>query len=294
MRKIIFVLLFILLGNLLAKQQCLRYGIIPYASTVKIEKSYQKWKRFLENKTNRCIDINIKSSYNDLIEMFAKDKLDFAFVGPFSYILTKQHADVEPIVTGVTSDGHATYKSLLTVTYEVASKLDINTPLKGEKGMAVLKQKLQSYKKKWSIAFTDESSTSGYAVPSYYMKKVQFDPKEYFKHNTFVGTHDAAQLVVAHDIIPFAFSAQMLYNQMVQNNKISKKQNIVIWESDDIPKSPIIVRGDMDDKLKQDLQKALISLPKEYFPKLGKTIGYKETNKNNYMIIEDIHNFLKR
>ncbi|MEA2050365.1 MAG: phosphate/phosphite/phosphonate ABC transporter substrate-binding protein [Campylobacterota bacterium] len=294
MRKILFILIFIFLGNLWAKEQCLRYGIIPYASAIKIEKSYQKWKSFLENKTDRCIDINIKSSYNDIIEMFKKDKLDFAFVGPFSYILTKQHAKVEPIVTGVTSDGHATYKSLLTVTKKVAKELDIDTTLKGEKGMAALKQKLEAHKKKWSIAFTDESSTSGYAVPSYYMKKVQLAPLKYFKNNAFAGTHDAAQLVVAHDIIPLAFSAQMLYNQMLQNNKITKEQNIVIWESDPIPKSPIIVKSDLSNNIKQKLQKALIDLPKDYFPELGKTIGYLKTNKENYMIIENIHNFLKR
>lgn len=294
MQKIFIVLTLFITINLFAKQQCLRYGIIPYASAVKIEKSYQKWKSFIENKTNRCIDIDIKSSYNDIIDMFANDQLDFAFVGPFSYILTKEHARVEPLVTGITSDGHATYRSFLTVTKEVATKLNINTPLKGKKGMALLKLKLQPYKKKWSIAFTDESSTSGYAVPSYYMKKAQLEPKKYFKHIAFVGTHDAAQLVVKHNIIPFAFSAQMLYNQMIQNNKISKKQNIVIWESDDIPKSPIIVKSDMKKRLKQDLKNALLSLPKEYFPKLGKTVGYKETNKENYIIIENINNFLKR
>lgn len=294
MKKIFILLVFFISINLLAKEKCIRYGIIPYASTVKIEKSYQKWKSFIEHKTNRCIDINIKSSYNDIISMFSNDQLDFAFVGPFSYILIKQHANVEPLVTGITSDGYATYKSLLTVTKEVASILDIKVPLVGEKGMAVLKQKLELHKKKWSIAFTDESSTSGYAVPNYYMKKVQLDPKEYFKRNAFVGTHDAAQLVVANGIIPLAFSAQMLYNQMIENNQISNKQNIIIWESDDIPKSPIIVKSNMNNQLKQDLQKALISLPKEYFPKLGKTIGYKKTNKENYMIIENIHNFLKR
>ncbi|MEA3498023.1 MAG: phosphate/phosphite/phosphonate ABC transporter substrate-binding protein [Campylobacterota bacterium] len=294
MKKIFIVMTLFMSINLLAKEQCLRYGIIPYASTVKIEKSYQKWKSFLENKTDRCIDIHIKSSYNDIIKMFANDQLDFAFVGPFSYILTKQHTDVEPIVTGITSDGHATYKSLLTVTKDVAKELNINTPLKGEKGMAVLKQKLQAYKKKWSIAFTDESSTSGYAVPSYYMKKVQLDPKEYFKKNAFVGTHDVAQLVVAHDIIPLAFSAQMFYNQMLRNNKITKDQNVIIWESDDIPKSPIIVKSDLSNNIKLKLQKALINLPKDHFPELGKTIGYKETNKENYMIIKNIHNYLKR
>lgn len=293
MKKILFIVTVLIYSSLNAKQECLNYGVVPYASAPDIEKSYQKWKRFIENKTKRCVKINIKSNYNDIIKMFKKDQLDFAFVGPFSYILTKKNVNVEPIVTGITSDGQATYRSLLTVSEQVASKLKIKDPLEGESGMILLKQKLQNYKQKWSIAFTDESSTSGYAVPSYYMKKVNLDPKEYFNKNAFVGTHDAALQVVAHNIIPMAFSAQMLYEQMLQSNKISNKTNKVIWRSDQIPKSPIIVKSSMELETKKKLQEVLISLPKEFFPKLGKTIGYIKTDESNYKIIENIHKYLK-
>ncbi|MEA3354135.1 MAG: PhnD/SsuA/transferrin family substrate-binding protein, partial [Campylobacterota bacterium] len=106
MKKLLFIFFILFLNSIFAKQECLQYGVIPYVSAQKIEQSYSNWKSFLEKKINRCIDINIQSNYADIINMFANDKLDFAFVGPFSYILTKQHSKVEPIVTGVTSDGY--------------------------------------------------------------------------------------------------------------------------------------------------------------------------------------------
>lgn len=294
--KKLFVLFFLMFGadQLFAKQKCLKYGVIPYVNIPDIEKSYGDWKVYLESKMDRCINISFSPSYGDIINKFAHKELDFAFVGPFSYVLTKEVADVEPIVSGITSDGKATYRSLLSTTPDLAKELGIEKPLIGDKGMVLLKSKLDSYKKKWMIAFTDESSTSGYAVPNYYMKKNSLDPSKYFKKLTFVGTHDAAQLVVANNIIPFAFSAQMVYTRLLQNGKITKETNKIIWESEDIPKSPIIIRKDISKGLKNDLQNALVSIPKNYFPKIAKEIGYIKADENTYKIIEDINSYLKK
>ncbi len=287
------ILLVLFITALAAKEGCLRYGIIPYTDVNRISQGYKEWESYLEKKINRCIDIKIENTYEGIIESFVHDKIDFAFVGPFSYILTKKMVAVEPIVIGLTSDKLATYRSLLVSTPQVAKELGIKSPLKGEKGMYKLKEKLLKHKKAWMLSFTDESSTSGYAVPNYYMKKTGLDPDDYFKKITFVGTHDAAQLVVAHNIIPMAFSAQMLYNQLLKDKLITKQSNIVLWESDDIPKAPIIIKKDIPEKLRKDIQKALLQLPEEKFPKFGKTVGYAKTNEAQYKIIEQINEYLK-
>ncbi len=278
---------------LYANKTCLKYGVIPYVNVSDIESYYVNWKIYIEKKINRCITIDFENSYGEIINKFSKKELDFAFVGPFSYVLTKKVADVEPIVTGVTKDGFATYKSLFVVTPEVAKALNISKPLKGESGMNILKFKLEKYKKRWMLAFTDEGSTSGYAVPSYYMKKVNMIPEDYFKKTTFVGTHDAAELVVANNIIPMAVTAEMFYHQLLEDKKISKQTNIVIWESDDIPKSPIIIRKNLSSDLKSRLQEALVNMPHSFVPRLGETIMYTKTNSTNYAIIEDIHKYIK-
>ena len=293
MQKLIFILSFFTLTTLYADTKCLRYGVIPYVNVSEIESYYQDWKKYLETKINRCITMNYENSYGEIITKFSKNELDFAFVGPFSYVLTKKVANVEPIVTGVTKDGFATYKSLFVVTPEVAKALQITKPLKGQAGMNILKNKLASHKKEWMLAFTDESSTSGYAVPNYYMKKVNMNLEEYFKQITFVGTHDAAELVVANNIIPMAVTAEMFYYQLLEDKKISTKTNIIIWESDDIPKSPIIVQKNLSTPLKNSLQEALVSMPKNYVPRLGKTIMYQKTNSTNYAIIEDIYKYIE-
>jgi phosphonate transport system substrate-binding protein len=295
-RKILigYMLLLVFISSIEAKERCLRYGVIPYSNISDIEKSYIKWQEYLSQKIKRCIEISFESSYGNVINKFSQNELDMAFVGPFSYVLIKQIIDVEPIVTGVTSDGFATYRSYLVVTPKVQKMLNIHKRLQGKSGMKILKQKLSLYKKKWMIAFTDEGSTSGYAIPSYYMKKVGIDFKEYFKKITFVGSHDAAQLVVYNDIIPMAFSAQMLYEKLLKNNKITKEQNRVIWQSDKIPKSPIIIRSSISNELKSTIKQALLDIPKEDIPKIAKEIKYVATNEKNYKIIEDVNKYLKK
>lgn len=280
--------------SLLAKESCIRYGVVPYSNILEIEKSYIGWKKYIEKKINRCIKINFETSYGNLINKFAQNNLDMGFVGPFTYVLIKEVKAIEPIVTTITSDGASTYKSYMVTTKEVAQTLGIFSTLKGEEGMKTIKQKLQKFKKKWMIAFTDESSTAGYAIPNYYMKKVSLNPNDYFKKVTFVGTHDAAQLVVRNNIIPIAFGAEMFYTRLLKDNKISKESNKVIWESDDIPKSPIILKKELSAKLKQKLQSALISIPKDFVPRLAKEVGYIKTDENSYKIIEDIYMYLKR
>jgi len=280
--------------GLLARESCIRYGVVPYSNILEIEKSYIDWKKYIEKEINRCIKINFETSYGNLINKFAQNNLDMGFVGPFTYVLIKEVSGVEPIATSINSDGTATYKSHMVATKEVAQTLGIFSTLKGEKGMQIIKQKLQKYKKKWMIAFTDESSTAGYAIPNYYMKKVSLNPNDYFEKVTFVGTHDAAQLVVRNNIIPIAFGAEMFYTRLLKDNKISKESNKVIWESDDIPKSPIILKKELSAKLKQKLQDALISMPQDFVPRLAKEVGYIKTDENSYKIIEDIYMYLKR
>lgn len=276
--------------------KCLRYGVIPYVSVELIQKSYVKWKEYLEQEIGECIDISYESTYGSIIEKFSKDQLDMAFVGAFSYVLAKKVSDVEPIVSGVTRSGYATYKSYMVTTPKVASQLAINTRLSGEEGMEVLKQKLQRYKKKWMVAFTDESSTSGYAVPNYYMKRISLNPSEYFKKITLVGTHDAAQLVVKNNIIPIAFGAEVFYKNLLDKGDITLNTNKVIWESDAIPRAPIILKKELaKTDLKQRLQKALVNMPKEFMPSSrGREIGYKITDEKSYKIIENIHEYLQK
>ena len=276
--------------------KCLRYGVVPYVSVKLIQKSYVKWKEYLEQEIGECIDISYETTYGSIIKKFSKDQLDMAFVGAFSYVLAKKVSDVEPIVSGVTRSGYATYKSYMVTTPKVASQLAINTRLSGEEGMEVLKQKLQRYKKKWMVAFTDESSTSGYAVPNYYMKRISLNPSEYFKKITLVGTHDVAQLVVKNNIIPIAFGAEVFYENLLDKGDITLNTNKVIWESDAIPRAPIILKKELaKTDLKQRLQKTLVNMPKEFMPSsIGREIGYKITDEKNYKIIENIHEYLQK
>lgn len=288
-----FIVISIFLTFSYSNSQCLRYGVIPYVNNADIEKSYLDWKKYLESKLNRCIDIKLESSYGDIISSFSRQKLDFAFVGPFSYVLTKKSANVEPIVKAKTKDGGVVYRSLMVSSPKVAKELEIKEPLRGLEGMKILKEKLEKHKKEWIVAFTDESSTSGYAVPVYYMKKVFMPPFEYFKKVIFIGNHEAAQMVVKDKVVDISFSAEMFYRKMLEKNLINQEQNRLIWISEDIPKSPIIVNKNLQSSLKQDLQNALVTMPDEFIPKLNKEIGYVSTDEKEYKIIEEIYEYIK-
>ena len=70
------------------------------------------------------------------------------------------------------------------------------------------------------------------------MMKTGIDPEKVFQKVGYVGTHDAAELVVKNKIIDMVADNDVTYPKMVESGKISPETNVVIWKSDPLPSSP--------------------------------------------------------
>lgn len=285
-------LLFSLSFGTLKADACLRFGSVPSEKLSTIEVEYQKWKEWIEKSSHLCVNVILSHSYEDVIKKLQNNELDVARLGPFSYVLAKQQADVEPVVVGVKKNGQSYYKSYLVSTPEVSETLGVTSRLVGEKGMKAFAEKLEPHKKKWVFTFTDVGSTSGYAVPFYYMLLSDIKPEEWFKKVAFVGSHDAAEMVVAHNIIPLAGTADKSYNKLIKKGVITPESNRVLWESDPIPDSPIVIKKTLPASIKKTLVSALLKMPTEYVPPYGNVVGYEQVDEAKYDIIEELYAFM--
>lgn len=276
----------------LKAEDCLKFGAVPSEKLSAIEAEYHKWKEWIEKSSGLCVKIMLSPSYEDTINKLQNNELDIARLGPFAYILAKQQTDIEPIVVGIKKNGQSFYKSYLVGTPEVSNTLGIRSRLSGEKGMKQFAARLEPYKKKWVFTFTDTGSTSGYAVPNYYMLLAGIQPEEWFKKIAFVGSHDAAELVVANNIIPLAGTADKSYNKLIRSGAITAQSNKILWESDPIPDSPIVIKKSLSEKTKKALLFSLLNMPKEYVPSYGNIVGYEEVDEKKYHIIEELYAFM--
>ncbi|MHB8066566.1 MAG: phosphate/phosphite/phosphonate ABC transporter substrate-binding protein [Desulfobaccales bacterium] len=283
-------LMSLLTGMLRAEEKCLVMGLIPAEDPKAMIEQITPMKAWMEKELGQCIKLFTATDYTGVIEAMRAKKVDFAWFGPFSYVMAHERAGAEAFAVGVDPKGKSTYRSYLVATPETAQKLGISTPLEGEEGMKVITQKLNNFKKELTFTFTDPASTSGYAVPRYFMWKVGLDPDQVFKKVGFSGTHDAAELMVKNKTVDLCSDNDMTNPAMVAAGKISPQTNIIIWKSIPLPGSPIAYRQDLPEKTKAGLKKAMTTVPKEAnkVKAFGNITNWQIVSDKDYALIKDV------
>lgn len=271
-----------------ASDKCLVMGLIPAEDPKAMMEQYTPMKNWMEKDMGMCITIFTATDYTGVVEAMRAKKVDFAWFGPFSYVLANERAGAEAFAVGMDAKGSTTYRSYLVATSEAAQKIGIMNPLEGEAGMNILAEKLNNYKKSFTFAFTETASTSGYAIPRYYMMKTGIDPEKVFKKVGYVGTHDAAELVVKNKIIDMVADNDVSYPKMMESGKISPETNVVIWKSDPLPGSPLALRSDLPESIKEKLKRSISSMPKDVVTGYGKITGYKLVSDKDYTLIKEV------
>lgn len=286
---LIFTALIILFGVTIsdAKEKCLVMGLIPAEDPKAMIERYTPMKNFLEKEIGQCIQLFTATDYTGVIEAMRAKKVDFAWFGPFSYVLANERANAEAFAVGVDKKGNTTYHSYLVATPEVTQKLGISSTLEGEAGLKTLAEKLNNHRKAFTFTFTETASTSGYAVPRYYMYRAGIEPEKLFKKVGYIGTHDAAALVVKNKIIDMASVYDETYLTLIDKGKITADSVVVIWKSPPIVGEPLAYRADLESKTKELLRKAIVKVPKDLTGSARLT-GYKLTDDSEYKVIKDI------
>jgi len=277
-------------GALHAKQESLIMGLIPAEDPKAMIEQIQPMKDWMEKELGRTIEVFTATDYSGVIEAMRSKKVDFAWFGPFSYVMAHDRAGADAFAVGVNPKGSSTYQSYLVATPETARKLGISTPLVGEEGMKEIAQKLNAHKKEFTFTFTDPASTSGYAVPRYFMWKVGMDPDQVFQKVGFSGTHDAAELMVKNKTVDMCSDNDMTNPALTAAGKISPETNVVIWRSIPLPGSPLAYRSDLPDDVKVALKKAITTVPKEAnkVKAFGNITGWQIVSDKDYTVIKDV------
>jgi phosphonate transport system substrate-binding protein len=271
-----------------AGEKCLIMGLLPAEDPKEMMAQYTPMKNWMAKEMGRCIKVFTATDYTGVIEAMRAKKVDFAWYGPFSYVLANRRAGAEAFAVGVDKDGSATYHSYLVARPEVAQKLGIETPLQGEAGMKVLLAKLQRYKKTFTLAFTDPASTSGFAVPRYFMMRAGLVPKKAFKAVGYVGSHYAAEFAVKNGIIDIVADNDKTHTKLMEAGRISTETNVIIWRSPPIPGPPVALRKDLPEDVKAALKRAISSVPRDTVTGHGKITAYKIVDDTDYKIVKDI------
>lgn len=248
----------------------IKMGLIPADDAEEMLRDYEPIKEYLSEKLGIPVDIQVTSDYTAAIEAMRAGHIDMAWFGPFSYIIAHNIADAEAIVNGVKADtGSATYKSFIIA--NVNSGIKTLSDLKGK-----------------TFAFVDPASTSGNLIPRKILIENGIDPDNDFSTSYYAGTHNAVQLSIANGKVDAGASGDNVWQRMVDNGEIDPEVNVVIYESEPIPGSPIVVRGNLGEDIKLAIQKALVNMDEQTIHKVdgwGGISKYVAVKDSDYDVI---------
>lgn len=267
------------------------WGLIPTEDPNVIIEEYTPIKDWLAKELGVKIELRTASDYTGVVEAMRGKKVDFAHFGPFSYVLASDRADAVAFAKYINEKGEGVYRSILQCTPEVALALSISIPLEGEEGMRILAEKFNEHKGDFTFAFTDPASTSGFAIPRYYMYKAGLNPDDTFKKVNYVGGHDASILGVKNKTLEIGATNDETYSKLLDKGQISEKTNIIIWISPDIPNDPLAYRKDLPEDLKEKLSNAITRVPENLLEK-AHLKKYVRASDSEYDVIKDVKKIL--
>jgi phosphonate transport system substrate-binding protein len=218
---------------------------------------YKPFTEYLEKTLNVPIKYYVASDYAGAIEGVKARKVHFARMGSASYAAAYDVTDggVEPLLVEIDSYDSTGYHSVICVKSD--SPYESIQDLKGK-----------------SLAFADPNSTSGFLVPTYYLRKMGMDYDKYFGKTGFAGNHEMGVLAVkkgTYDACCTWYSNEVRSNlsRMAGKGMLKfdednpgKSDVRIIWKSPLIPNGPWYCRKELPEQMKKDVTDALYELPR--------------------------------
>lgn len=229
----------------------LRFGISSSENEKDAVARYEPFAAYLSRKLGVPVKITRGTDYAAVVEALRSSNAEFATFGPASYALARKVMGdrVRPVAVTQDANGATGYHSVIAVRAD--SPYHSLQDLKGK-----------------SLAYADPNSTSGYAVPVYFMKKSGIDPDTFFSTTAFSGSHELGIIALLNGTFDAAAThwtnAEDGNIQRMQEKGMIPKDSVrIIWTSDLIPDSPWVVRTDLPQELQDAFTEALFAFPKE-------------------------------
>jgi phosphonate transport system substrate-binding protein len=251
------------------------------------EATLKSWTPFLERMSmymGQTIEPKTYAQQGELVEDFKKGLLDYAWVGNVPAIELAE-ASIAGVFGQLVVKGQFAYRSLLIV--------PASSPLKTVDDLIAAKGK-------YVMSDGDLRSTSGHVVPRYFAfaKRGVNDPDTLFKE-VKRGSHLDNLNRVAKGEVDVATNNTTELDLFRQANPEAGKNIRVIWESPDIPESPLIWRLALPLATRKKAQDFIVSFgktgeEKQMLRDMNNLTGFRKSSNLQLVPIADLEMFNAR
>lgn len=226
----------------------LNFGIISTESSTNLK---SVWQPVIDD-LSRAIGVQVKpffaSDYAGIIEGMRFNKVQMGWFGNKSAIEAVDRAQGEVFASVIDKDGNPGYWSLLIVNKDSDLKTLDDVLKRGGK---------------LSYGAGDPNSTSGTAVPGYYLWAAnKIEPKTFFK-TVRASNHEANLLSVINKQVDVAVNnTEALERYRLSTGNDANDSVRVLWKSPLIPADPLVMRTDLPADLKVRIRDFFINYGK--------------------------------
>jgi phosphonate transport system substrate-binding protein len=217
----------------------INFGIISTESASALEESFSPFLSEMEKSLGVPVKPFFASDYAGVIEGMRFGKVDVAWFGNKSAIQAVDRAGGEVFAQTIKDDGSEGYHSLL-IAHKDAPVNSLDDVLKCDKTM--------------TFGNGDPNSTSGFAIPGYYVWALNNKtPEECFKR-VVSSNHEGNALAVATKKVDVATNnTESIYARLQKNNMEAFNNIKEIWRSPLIPSDPMVWRADLPTDVKEKI-----------------------------------------
>lgn len=221
-------------------QEVIRISGIPDENPTELQRKYQPMVDFLEKKLGAKVVYVPVIDYGAVVSALAAGKIDFAWLGGFSYVQSKVIAGAKPVVM---RDIDRQFKSVFIS--HVGVGIDKPEDLKGK-----------------TFAFGAKSSTSGHLFPRYYLdKNYSINPEKDFNGApVYSGAHDSTVKLVETGKIQAGALNSEVWTRLLDSNKVDKTKVKVIWTTPDFVDYVWAARKDLSPVMVKKFADAFLTL----------------------------------
>ncbi len=224
------------------------FGFISTEASSNLRSAWQPVLEDMQKATGLKINAFFASDYAGIIEGMRFNKVQVAWMGNKSAMEAVDRAGGEIFGKVVAKDGTEGYYSVLVVPKD--------SPLKSVDD--VIRQHAAL-----NLGFGDPNSTSGTAVPSFYVfGPAHIDPAKDFKR-TVRASHETNLLAVVNRQVDVATNNTENTARFAQTHPEEAKQVREIWRSPLIASDPLVWRKDLDDATKKQVREFLLGYGKD-------------------------------
>jgi phosphonate transport system substrate-binding protein len=218
----------------------LRLGLVPSLSGRSMTESHQRLVDYLSKTLSVPVELEIGTSYQDVIERVAKGQYDLVELSPTAYVKASGEVHLKCLVQNI-SDG-----SEFGVGYLVVADDSPRRDLADLKGA--------------SIGFVDPLSTSGYVYALKMLKDHGLDPKRDFSRVEFLGNHEAVLMAVKEGRVEVGATYQRAFVALRRSQGIEPRAFRVIAKSRRMPRDVLCVRPGISAEVADAISHALLAI----------------------------------